>query len=307
MPAITSANVMTAIAKLVSAQALPALVGSLVMGNIVNRDFEPTIAYAGDTVNVPIPPTLNANNIAETGTVTTQNPSLGNAQIVLNTHAEATFLISDVARAMASPDLIATYMSPAINAIAESIETSILATYPQFTANTATGGVSSMDEARIDLCETNLFASKVPAGDPLWLVMSATAYGQTRQLARFTELQTTGWVLNGQPSPIGTGNFCPPGMKVKGFNVYRSQFVAKPSTTTYNLAGHRNAIGLVMRRLPLPLPGAGAIASYMELGGYGFRIIMSYAPNSLALQCTVDCLYGVGVLRNTHGCQVQSN
>ena len=82
MPAITSANVANAIVKLVAVDALPALMGNLVMGNLVNRDYEPTLAQAGDTVNVPIPPTLVANNIAEGGTVQTQNPNLGNAQIV---------------------------------------------------------------------------------------------------------------------------------------------------------------------------------------------------------------------------------
>ena len=56
MPAITSSNVANAIVKLVAADALPALVGNLVMGNLVNRDYEPTLAQAGDTINVPIPP-----------------------------------------------------------------------------------------------------------------------------------------------------------------------------------------------------------------------------------------------------------
>ena len=69
MPAITSANVANAIVKLVAADALPALVGNLVMGNLVNRDYEASLAQAGDTINVPIPPTLTANNLAEGGTV----------------------------------------------------------------------------------------------------------------------------------------------------------------------------------------------------------------------------------------------
>jgi hypothetical protein len=99
MAIITSANVASAIVKLVAADALPALVGNLVMGNLVNRDYEPVLAQAGDTVNIPIPPVLVANNIAEGGTVQTQNPNLGNAQIVLNTHAEATFQIPDVTKA----------------------------------------------------------------------------------------------------------------------------------------------------------------------------------------------------------------
>ena len=89
-----------------AADALPALMGNLVMGNLVNRDYEPVLAQTGDTVNVPIPPALVANNIAEGGTVTPQNPSLGNAQIVLNTHAEATFQIPDVTKVLAVPDLL---------------------------------------------------------------------------------------------------------------------------------------------------------------------------------------------------------
>src|SRR5436305_11364616 len=126
MPANTSANIANAIVKLVAADALPALVGNLVMGNLVNRDYEPSLAQAGDTVNVPIAPQLVANNIAEGGTVSPQNPSLGNAQIVLNTHAEATFQIPDVTKAIAFPELLKAYMQPAVIAIAERVERDLL-------------------------------------------------------------------------------------------------------------------------------------------------------------------------------------
>src|ERR1700730_15269965 len=139
MAVITSANVANAIVKLVAADALPALMGNLVMGNLVNRDYEPTLAQAGDTVNVPIPPTLVANNIAEGGTVQTQNPNIGNAQIILNTHAEATFQIPDVTKVLAVPDLLKLYMQPAVAALAERIEYHLLNLYSQFTANAPVG------------------------------------------------------------------------------------------------------------------------------------------------------------------------
>lgn len=41
MAAITSTNVAQAIVKLVAADALPALMGNLIMGNLVNRNYEP--------------------------------------------------------------------------------------------------------------------------------------------------------------------------------------------------------------------------------------------------------------------------
>src|ERR1700720_1201020 len=164
MGIITSANVANAIVKLVAADALPALVGNLVMGNLVNRDYEPSLAQAGDTVNIPIPPTLVANNIAEGGTVQTQNPNLGNAQIVLNTHAEATFQIPDVTKVLAVPDLLKIYMEPAVAAIAQRIESDLLNLYAGFTAHAPVGTPATpITEAVIDAAETALFLAKIPA------------------------------------------------------------------------------------------------------------------------------------------------
>ena len=303
MPAITSTNVANAIVKLVAVDALPALMGNLVMGNLVNRDFEPTLAQAGDTVNVPIPPTLVANNIAEGGTVQTQNPNLGNAQIVLNTHAEATFLVPDVTKVLAVPDLMKLYMQPAMVALAEKIETDLLNLYASFTANTPVGTAgTALTEAVVDAAETALFQTKVPASEPKYLVVDAASYSALRQIPRFSEFDKAGDA--GMRALVdGTVG------KIKDFFVLRSQFVAKTGSspvTTHNLAFARSALGLVVRRLPQPLPGTGAIAEYAELGNFGMRVVMSYQPNTLAQQFTVDVLYGCGVLRNSSGVQVNT-
>lgn len=303
MPAITSTNVASAIVKLVAADALPALVGNLVMGNLVNRDYEPTLAQAGDTVNIPIPPALVANNIAEGGTVSPQNPNLGNAQIVLNTHAEATFQIPDVTKVLAVPDLLKVYMQPAVIAIAERIESDLLNLYATFTANTPVGVAGTpITEAVVDSAETALFAAKVPSSQPKYLIVDANTYSQMRQIERFSEFQTAGEA--GLRALIeGTIG------KIKDFFVFRSQFVPKTGSsplTTHNLAFVRDSIGLVVRRLPQPLPGTGAIAEYADLGNFGMRVIMSYQPSTLSQQFTVDVLYGVAALRNNFAVQVNS-
>lgn len=295
---ITSTNVANAIVKLVAADSLPALMGNLVMGNLVNRSFESVLAQAGDTVNVPIPPVMTAKNIAEAGSVTNQNPSLGNAQVVLNTHAEATFQIPDVTKVLAVPDLLRLYMEPAVIAIAEKIETDLLNLYPLFTNNAVQGAYNTaITEAVVDSTETALFDAKVPLTEQRFLMVNGATYGTMRQIPRFTEAQTAGSGL-----PIQTGTFG----QLKGFNVIRSQYVNKSGNNTNNLAFTKNAIALVMRRLPQPLPGTGAVAEYAELGNFGMRVTMSYQPNTLAQQFTVDVLYGVGVLRNSAGVQVRS-
>jgi hypothetical protein len=289
--------------KLVAADALPALVSNLVLGNLVNRDYEPTLAQAGDTVNVPIPPALVANNIAEGGTVTTQNPNLGNAQIVLNTHVEATFQIPDVTKILAVPDLLKVYMQPAVVAIAERIESDLLGLYASFSANTPVGVAGTpITEAVVDAAETALFQAKVPSTQPKHLIVDANTYSQMRQIPRFSEFQTAGDA--GLRALIeGTVG------KIKDFFVFRSQLVAKTGSspvTTHNRAFVRDAIGLVIRRLPQPLPGTGAIAEYADLGNFGMRVIMSYQPQTLSQQFTVDVLYGVAALRNNFAVQVNS-
>ncbi len=304
MSTITSANLATAIVKLVAADALPALVGNLVMGNLVNRDFEPVLAHSGDTVNVPIPPVLVANNIAEGGTVNPQNPSLGNAQIVLNTHAEASFQIPDVTRALAFPELLKAYMQPAVVALAERMEKDLLSLYGSFTANTPVGTAGTpVTEATIDAAETALFNAKVPASDPKYLIVDSNTYSQIRQIPRFSEYYSSG---EAGLRALVEGNVG----KMKDFFIFRSQFISTtgtaPATNTHNLAFSKNALGLVVRRLPQPLPGTGAIAEYAEMGNFGLRIVMSYQPNTLSQQFTVDVLYGYGVLRNNFAVQVNS-
>jgi P22 coat protein - gene protein 5 len=303
MAAITSTNVANAIVKLVAADALPALVGNLVMGNLVNRDYEPTLAQAGDTVNIPIAPALVANNISEGGTVQTQNPDLGNAQIVLNTHVEATFQIPDVTKVLAVPDLLSIYMQPAVAAIAQKIETDLLGLYAGFTTNTPVGTAgSAITEPAVDAAETALFTAKLAANEPKYLVVDGATYSQMRQIPRFSEFQTAG---DAGLRALVDGSVG----KIKDFYVFRSQFVVKTGSspvTTNNIAFAKNAIGLVIRRLPQPLPGTGAIAEYAELGNFGMRVIMSYQPNTLAQQFTVDVLYGSAVVRNSLGVQVRT-
>lgn len=303
MPAITSANLAQAIVKLVAADALPSLMGNLVMGNLVNRDFEPSLANSGDTVNVPIPPVLQANNLAEGGTVQTQNPNLGNAQIVLDTHVEASFQIPDITKVLAVPDLLSLYMQPALVAIAERIEGDLLGLYSQFTANAPVGtGGTAITEATVDLAETRLFEAKVPASSPKYLVVDSGTYSTMRQIPRFSEYGSVGEAGLKTMVEGSVG-------RIKDFYVFRSQFVKKTGVapvTTNNMAFSKNAIGLVIRRLPRPLPGTGAIAEYAEFGNFGMRVLMSYKPDTLSQQFTVDVLYGKGVLRNGFGVHVRS-
>jgi hypothetical protein len=190
-----------------------------------------------------------------------------------------------------------------VAAIADRIESDLLNLYAGFTANSplGTAGVP-VTEALIDQAESALFAAKVPSSVPKYLIVDSNTYSAMRQIPRFSEFQTAGEA--GLRAMID-GTFG----KIKDFFVFRSQYVqATPGTpvNTHNLAFCKDAIGLVVRRLPQPLPGTGAIAEYAELGNFGMRVTMSYQPNTLAQQFTVDVLYGCAILRNNFAVQINS-
>lgn len=177
--------------------------------------------------------------------MTTQNPSLGNAQIVLNTHAEATFQVPDVTKVLAVPDLLRLYMEPAVVALAEKIESDLLSMYAQFTADSVLGsGGTAITEAVVDQAETALFNAKVPARVPRYLVLGGDAHrrcGKSPGSASSSSAGEAGLraLIDGS---VG---------RMKNFFVFRSQFVPKTGstpTTSHNLAFAKDAIGLVMQR-----------------------------------------------------------
>ena len=142
----------------------------------------------------------------------------------------------------------------------------------------------------------------MPAGAAKYLVVDPGTYSVLRQIPRFSEYYTAGEAGLRALVDGAVG-------KIKDFFVFRSQLVQKTGSgpvNTHNLAFARDAIGLVVRRLPQPLPGTGAIAEYAEMGNFGIRVVMSYQPNTLAQQFTVDVLYGAAVLRNNFAVQVNS-
>ena len=295
--------------KWVASQALEALVGNLVMGKLVNRDYESTFQNGGSTVTVAIPTPMTTNNMLETGTVNLQNPSVGTAQIVLDKHREASFSISNVAQILTAPDLVVMNMKESIIAIAEAIETDLLSLYPLFTYNAALGGTTALTEATVDTAETNLWAAKVPKSQKLNLVCAGSAYSSLRQISSFRDWTGIGPNVGVGTAPAMTGMLAGPtgDGHVKGFDVYRSQYVPKSGSTNYNLAFSKDAVGLVVRKLAPPIVGSGAIAEYAEMGDFAVRVVTTYNGNALAQQFTVDVLYGVAAFRQNFAQVVESN
>jgi hypothetical protein len=91
-----------------------------------------------------------------------------------------------------------------------------------------------------------------------------------------------------------------------GFDVFMDQKIATATSQCKNLFFHRNAMCLVTRPLPQDGSGAGVVQTSMSEDGIGLRVTMSYNPNYLGWQVTIDVLYGVSELRDNHGITVST-
>lgn len=302
MAFIVDANLASQLVTLYAAQAVDALQPVLVMGSLINTAYSDTPGTVGNTVNVPVPPApgaFSSANVAEGASVTPQAVSITTAAIVVNTHRTLAIKIPDMSQAFTNMDIFGTYIKPAVIQVAMDIEKDIFALYSSITTNTPTGvSATPLTDAVVDLAETELFAAYVPPAESKFLVVSPTAYSGLRQLPAYINAYQYG------PSaePLVTGELG----RIKGFKVLRSQLVPKPASTTYNLAFASNVAALVTRNLGTIPQGFGAVSAPIQFGNFGMRLILSYDPNTFAVQGSVDCLYGVAILRNAYGVQVLS-
>jgi hypothetical protein len=297
MSALTSANFQQAIAKVIATEVQEAVVGELIMGNLIARASTSQGSQVGDTVNIPIGPVMTANNIAEGGSVILQTANLGNASVVLTTHAEASFQLPNAVEAILTVNGASAHMDSAVKAIGEKIETDILTTAILFTANTNVGtqGVA-LSEATIDAAELALFNAKVPAGQK-YLIVTGSDYSTLRQIPRLTETRTAG--PDAAVPAIRDGVIT----MVKSLQLFRSQFVLA-SSGNRNLAFHRNSMALASA--DLPTPNVGALAAMTNIGGFSLRAVNSWDKDTLSEQWTIDTMYGVAPVRNSFAIQVLS-
>jgi hypothetical protein len=275
-----------------AATALGRLKARTVMAQLVNRNFENEVARFGDIVNVPVRGTLAVNNKAANTVVTLQTPSATTLPLTLNKHKEVSFIVEDIVRAQANQDIIQGYIDDAVGAIAEQVDTDILALYAGFSTtpiNATTGG-GGVVAATITEARRLLNAAKAPQ-DNRYIVWHEDA-----EAALLNNDKLTSAEFGDSGSAVSEAVM---GRKY-GFTHLMSQLVPTATSETKNLAFHRDAIMMATRPLPPPPPDTGARGVTMNEGGLSIRVIYAYNASHLGVQVTLDILYGVAELRDNH-------
>lgn len=280
--------------------ALSVLKSNIVLAKLVSKDTDVATYQYGDVLHIPYPGVFTAASKAADAAITPAVPSgYADYTVTLNKHQHVTFLVEDVARAMANQNLIMRYSEAAAIALAQKIEEDLFALYAGFSASVGTSG-TNISAATVREAMTALDNAKVPPVNR-HLVISpkdkAALLGDSALASYFA--------YNRVGIPDGAIG------ELYGFTIWMSQLVPVVTGTpnsTKNLAFHPEAMILAMRALPEPPPGAGAQAAVVidPDSGIVLRALTAYNPSHLGVQVTLDVLYGVAELRDAAGVVVLS-
>lgn len=146
-------------------ESLMILENNLVMGNMVHRDFESQIAQYGDVVNTRQPASFSMKRKVDTDDVTTQDATATNVAVKLNQHGHVSFLIRDGEESKGFKSLVAENLRPAMIAMAQGIDETVMGTMWSFLGNTV--GKLGTDPTRATLTALRevMNTNKVPMGD----------------------------------------------------------------------------------------------------------------------------------------------
>jgi hypothetical protein len=124
---------------------LAILFENMVMAQLVNRDFEQTLAQFGDTVNTRKPGEFTAKRKTNADAVTVQNATAVNIPVKLNQLWHVSYLVKDGEESIAFKSIIDEFLRPALIAEARAIDHVLASQVYQFQSNSA-GRLLFMDE-----------------------------------------------------------------------------------------------------------------------------------------------------------------
>jgi hypothetical protein len=277
-------------------RALQALRSYLVLGSKVTRDSDMAAFTQGATLHIPVPGTFVQNTKAANANVTLQVPTDSRIDVTLNQHKEVSFLIEDILKVQSNQDLMDRYLRNAVIPLAEGIESYLFGLYASFTTTPIGAGATPITASTLRTARKTFNDNKA-AKDGRFMVVTdgdeVSILGDAA-LASYFAFAKSQAITDGK---IGT---------VYGIDIYPSQLVPF-STNNKNLALTPEAIILAMRGMPdSGAPGVDQMSVSDPVSGLALRQTVSYNPNALGMQITLDVLYGASMLRDKGGFVVLS-
>lgn len=288
---------------IIAQKALGRFASYMNLAKTVARDFEYTTAKEGQTIRVAKRGALVANAKTQGSVVTKQNPTATDVPVTLNQHFEVTLALDDVTKVLQNQNTQEGYAEDGAIALAEKVETYIALLHPSIT-NTVTFDATSTATKKSSLLalRKRFVDNKVPRIEQKYLYVDASVLNEILEEADFTQLQTIG---SAAPTIEGAVR------QLYGFNIFESQTVQTSGSPVryHNLAYTKDAFVLASRPLPSDGNGAGVVQTVVqdESIGMGLRATMGYDKDLLAMQLTLDVLFGASILDTRRVVELESS
>lgn len=232
------------------------------------------VAQKGDILHIRIAPTLSVNDVGATdGSVTNQALTATESQLTVDKWREVSFTVLDKAAKQADDYLQPALESGVPQAFAADIDSKLLALHASLNGYTAIDATAGLNEDRL----TEAFYALANANVPVSMIQDMSWFFDWKQWMTLRKLsQISAAQITGNPDGGILTQKIP---DVLGIPVYFSSLVAE-STYHKNMLIHREAMACGVQK--------------------NFRI-EQFARTAKATTYSADILYGVKVVRTTHG------
>ena len=259
---------------------------ALVMAPLVKR-YDSLVKGRGDTIHIPHVSNLSANDKTQNSEVTLQTVTETETSISVDQWKEVSFEIEDIVKVQSQYDLRSEYTSKAGYAIAQAVDSDLLALYSSLTStDVGTYGTDIADPVIVAALQA-LDEVDAPLEDRFFII-APSQKAAIMKLDKFVKADYLGQYDMPTPVKVGPNNRYLWG-DIYGIPTYYTNQVPVTAATpdqTHNLMFHKEAFALAMQLSP--------------------RTQASYWQKDLAWLVTTDTIYGSSVLRSTFGVEVRS-
>jgi hypothetical protein len=282
--------------------------GRNVLSTMVVRDFEPTVASPFSTINTNImASTGTPTNLASGDALTLSTLTINPGAVVLNQHPTYGFALPTFDYSRTPPGgLIDKLRDEAIKKIGNEINGYLasLITVGNFTShNVTSAGANTITDAKMGEAWAKLANDDVPVGDlgNLFLATHPTVYSNLVQTAAWAQSAYVGDVKAGEIR--STARL---GLQWGAIADFDPDMPTEVTADTFtSLLFHRNAIALVSRALAPPID-TSVPTTYVMYKGIPIMVTITWNNLTQSNEVVFSALYGASVVREDHGCTLES-
>lgn len=265
----------------IAKEALMQLESNLVMAGLVHRDYSKEFVNVGDTITIKKPAKFVAKNFL--GQTEDQELSEGKTTVKMDRYRDITVPITSKEMTLDISDFSEQVVKPAMSAIAEAVDSDILAVGIQNAGNKVT--ISSTPEIK-DLANIGkaLDKKKAPRDKLRNLVLGVDALYKYNTLTEFTDLSASGSSEALRDAVIG---------KAYTMNTYMSQNVPASSAetagtvTALKVTGTKGGQELTATNVT-PAAGKFAVGDKIIINGYIYTVSEAVTATSGSATVKVD-------------------